>query len=68
MSINWWKTQADDKVFKDMMLYCTFVRDGNASPKQIEECCGSNSCVPSSCIEQQMWGPGKKLKFFVLFV
>ena len=63
MSITWWKTQTDVKVFEDMMLYCTLVRDGNASPRQIKECCGLDSCVPSSCIEQQGWGTGNTLIF-----
>ena len=57
--INWWKTIQSGQVFQDMMNYCTLVKDGNANENQISHCCGTVTCVPTSCMKQKVWKQGK---------
>lgn len=66
---NWWKTQPKIVVFKDMMTYCTLVKDGIASDAQKAQCCGAKfwnrkhtttNCRPTTCVEQNQWIDGNK--------
>eukprot|EP00121_Abeoforma_whisleri_P008295 Awhi_evm1s7611 len=39
-----------DSAFYDMMVYCVKTKDGSASQKQLDRCCGPGvSCIPESC-------------------
>ena len=55
---NYWKTISDGAVFQDMMAYCVLTRDGKADSRQINQCCGSTTCVPTSCNMMTNWREG----------
>ena len=60
----YWTKNTDEEISKDMMLYCTDLRDKKSNdPTRVQTqsniCCSSEYCVPTKCNLQTKWSVGK---------